>query len=100
MGGTARNRIARLNADGSLDTTFINPNANNPVYTIVVQGDGKILIGGTFTSVSGITRNRIARLSSLGALDLTFNPNSNGTVWNIKIQTDGSVVFGGQFTTV
>ena len=64
MNGTARNRIARLNTDGTLDLTF-NPNANNPVYTIAVQGDGKILIGGTFTSVGGTARNRIARVSTL-----------------------------------
>src|SRR5438309_2192011 len=46
-----RNRIARLNQDGTLDATF-NPNANNAVFSIAVQGDGKILIGGQFLNLS------------------------------------------------
>ena len=46
-GGAAvtRNRIARLNPDGTLDTAF-NPNANGSVRSIAVQADGKILAGG------------------------------------------------------
>ena len=50
-GGAAvtRNRIARLNPDGTLDTTF-NPDANETVYAIALQADGKILVGGFFTT--------------------------------------------------
>ncbi len=62
--GVARNRIARLNPDGSLDTAF-DPNANGIIYAIVLQPDGKILVGGQFSganSIGGQPRNRIARL--------------------------------------
>ena len=61
--GTARNRIARLNADGTLDLTF-NPGtgANGLVQTTALQSDGKIIIGGEFTSYNGTGRNRIARI--------------------------------------
>ena len=55
-----------------------NPDANGFVYSIVVQSDGKILIGGDFTTIGGVTRNRIARLNPDGSLDTTFNPNANG----------------------
>src|SRR5947209_16751172 len=76
-----RNRIARLNADGTLDTAF-NPNANARVSTIVVQGDGKILLGGSFTTLSpnggaAVTRNRITRLNEDGTLDTVFNDNAS-----------------------
>ncbi|MBI4646394.1 MAG: T9SS type A sorting domain-containing protein [Bacteroidia bacterium] len=61
--GTAINRIARLNADGTLDGTF-NPGtgANGSVRTTSIQNDGKIIIGGDFSSYNGTGRNRIARI--------------------------------------
>jgi hypothetical protein len=40
IGGQFRNRIARLNVDGSLDTTF-NPNANGNVFSTATQSDSK-----------------------------------------------------------
>ena len=39
------------------------------VDSIAVQSDGKILIGGGFTTVGGETRNCIARLNTDGSLD-------------------------------
>ena len=48
------------------------------VYSIAVQADGKILVGGDFTSIGGQTRNRIARLDATTGLADSFNPNANG----------------------
>ncbi|PYI80634.1 MAG: hypothetical protein DME26_21160, partial [Verrucomicrobia bacterium] len=95
----ARNNIARLNSDGTADPGF-NPNANNWVYNAAVQPDGKIVIGGTFTTVGGVPRNRLARLSSDGTLDSDFNPNANSTVWSTAMQMDGKIVIAGSFATV
>ncbi len=101
LGGT-RNRIVRLNADGTLDGTF-NPGtgANNQILSAEFQPDGKIVIGGVFTSYNGTTRNRIARLNSDGSLDTTFNPVSgaNQTVTSIVVLADGKFVIGGNFST-
>jgi uncharacterized delta-60 repeat protein len=99
MGGGVRNRIARLNTDGSLDSGF-NPNADSSVYTIAVQADGKILVGGLFTSMGGQTRDRIARLNLDGSLDSGFNPNANSIVNSIAVQADGKILVGGSFTTM
>jgi len=100
--GMARNRIARLNSDGSLDPSF-NPGtgANNEVFTTVIQTDGKILIGGEFTNINGIPINRIARLNSDGSLDASFNPGTgpNTRVESIVIQSDGKIIIGGFFTS-
>ena len=65
VGGTPINRIARLNSDGSLDTTF-DPGSGptDRVYALAVQEDGKVLIGGAFNTVSGAARNHIARLNA------------------------------------
>ncbi len=102
IGGVTYNRIARLNTDGSVDSTFINPNCNAAVYSIAVQpSDGKILIGGTFILVGGVTRNYIARLNTDGSVDSSFNPNCNESVRSIVVQpSDGKILIGGTFTTV
>ena len=54
-----------------------NPNANDRVYSIAVQADGKILAGGLFTSIGGQTRNQIARLDPATGLADSFDPNAN-----------------------
>ena len=98
--GAQRARIARLNADGSLDTTF-NPGsgANHSIYTILIQSDGKILIGGEFTIFDGTFRQHIARLNTDGSLDTTFNPGlgADYAVTSIAIQSDGKILIGGYF---
>jgi len=99
-GTITRNYIARLNPDGSVDTTF-DPDANGTVYSIAVQpSDGKILIGGDFTSVGGTPRNHIARLNPDGSVDTTFDPNANRRVYSIAVQSDGKILIGGWFTNV
>lgn len=100
--GASRNYIARLNSDGSLDSGF-NPNVDgiNPsVIGVMIQSDGKIVIGGNFTTVGGVTRNNLARFNSDGTLDTGFNPNIGSAVYSIVQQMDGKIVIGGSFNTV
>lgn len=99
-----RNHIARLEADGAVDTDF-NPNANNfngndQIACIAVQPDGKTIIGGGFTRVGGVPRTYIARVLANGAVDTDFNPNANGWVQSVFVQRDGKIIVGGAFTTV
>lgn len=98
-----RNRVARMNVDGSNDSTF-NPGsgANDFVSTLALQTDGKIVIGGGFTSFNGQFRSRVARLNTDGSVDGSFNPGlgADNTVWASAVQTDGKVVIGGEFTSV
>lgn len=100
--GTAtvvRNHIARLNTDGTLDTAF-NPDANDRVYAIALQPDGKILVGGIFTNIGGQVRQRVARLdATTGAAD-AFDPTANNDVYSIALQPDGKILLGGGFTNV
>lgn len=103
VNGTNRQGTARLNANGSLDSSF-NPGTgvNGTVYSVVLQKNGKVLIGGLFTNVNGTNRNNIARLNADGGLDNTFNPGTgaNGVVRSIALQPDGNAVIGGEFITV
>lgn len=99
--GNGRNRIARLNTNGSVDLGFLPLlGANGTVREIAVQADGKILIAGDFTEYQEIPRNRIARLNADGSLDLTFDvgTGANNTVHAIAIQADGKILIGGDFT--
>jgi len=102
VNGATRNRIARLNADGSLDNTFQNglTGASSNVRCIQIQSDGKILIGGDFTTVNGTSRSYVARLTTTGALDTGFNsyPGANGAVYALAVQPDGNVLIGGTFS--
>lgn len=77
-----------------------NPNANGTVHGIVVQGDGKILIGGEFTKLGSVTRSCIARLNADGSLDTSFNPAANNTIHSLVVQPDGKILIGGAFTKV
>ncbi len=98
--GTPRNRIARLNSDGSLDTVFDpGSGANGTINSLILQLDGKVLIGGNFTNYNGTVRNRIARLNADGSLDTTFSPGSgaNMEVYSLAIQQNGKVLLGGAF---
>lgn len=96
--------LVRLNTNGTRDTQFnsaIEQSFNGLVNDIVIQPDGKILIGGFFSTVGGETRNNIVRLNSDGSLDPTFNPLSGFSheVTALALQADGKVLVGGLFTT-
>lgn len=106
--GSSCNGIVRLNADGTIDNTFSSGsgigNVGFPsVYSLSVQADNKLLIGGDFTSYNGTSRNGVARLNANGSLDNTFNPsvvNDDNTpvqVYTLNYQTDGNVIIGGKF---
>ena len=100
-----RNRIARMNLDGSLDTGFLaspNSGADGVITCLALEPDGRIVIGGAFSAFNGTNRHSIARVNPDGSLDQTFNPGVgvNGTVWSLQLQSDGKIVIAGNFTSV
>jgi uncharacterized delta-60 repeat protein len=101
--GTAKNRISRLNTDGSIDATFnIGTGFGAEVFTSKVQTDGKIIVGGFFNSFNGTSRNRLVRLNTDGSLDASFNIGSGfgNDVLTTAIQSDGKIIVGGNFSNV
>ncbi len=99
------NRIVRVLNNGYQDPTFLawpNSGADDSIYAVALQPDGKILIGGNFTSFNGVNRYRIARLNADGSVDNTFNPGlgADGIVRALALQTNGQVVIAGQFNLV
>ncbi len=90
--------VVRLNPDGSLDPTFnigtgiVGQNAR--VTALALQADGKIIIAGSFASVSGVPRNNLARLNPSGEVDVTFSPSGTvqGSIAQFALQVDGKVL--------
>ncbi|MGV8118813.1 MAG: carboxypeptidase regulatory-like domain-containing protein [Candidatus Xenobiia bacterium LiM19] len=99
---STRQRIARANTDGTVDTTFdSSTGANNNVETIGLQSDGRVVIGGQFTTYGGINCNHVAQINSNGSRDTTFDSSTgaSGPVFSLAVQSDGKIVIGGQLTT-
>lgn len=94
VGTAPKLNLARLNLDGSLDTSFT-ASVDGTVRAIVVQGDGKILVGGDFTTVNGAPRDRIVRLLESGGLDTGFSATLLDSCRAIAVQSDEKILVGG-----
>jgi uncharacterized delta-60 repeat protein len=101
VAGEVRRGVARLTADGFVDTSFTGDAlSGGTVFSIARQSDGRLVVVGDFT-VGGNPVN-IARLNTDGTLDSSFNPGSgaNATVYAVALQSTGGIVLGGDFTTI
>ncbi len=92
----------RLQSQASLfDPTFkVGHGANGAVYSIVIQDDGKIVVGGEFTRIAGQQRTNLARLNSDGLMDFSFPQGTDGPVFQLLKQADGKILVGGAFTNL
>jgi uncharacterized delta-60 repeat protein/uncharacterized repeat protein (TIGR02059 family) len=109
---SSRNRLVRLNSDGTEDTSFytnLGSGFNAAVSAISIQSDGKILVGGYYNGFNSNTRNLLVRLNSNGTEDTAFyaslgsgfNVNGlNSAVFTTSIQNDGKILVGGSFTSL
>lgn len=101
VNGTSRSRLARLLADGALDSTFA-ATANGAVRAMAILGS-RIYIGGDFTSVSSVTRQGLAAFDAgTFTLDAGFVPAVTGGGPSVRALVAGgtTVYVGGTFTTL
>jgi uncharacterized delta-60 repeat protein len=96
LNGVPRSNLGRLNADGTIDTTF-GPSIDAPVRCLVVQPDGKIIVTGEFVNIAGQTGRWFCRLRPDGTFDNSFQVSSSSYVWTAVAQADGAVLAGGSF---
>ena len=96
VNGTNRSGVARLNADGSLDTVF-NPSVSGGIESIASQTDNRVILGGTVSSVNGTPCTNIVRLNEDGSVDTNFNLalGLGRDVASIAVQPDGKILIGG-----
>lgn len=100
--GVTANRMACVNADGTLDTTFnTGTGFNGRVRDIEVDDSGKIYVVGDFTEYNGNTENRMVSLNTDGSENTTFNAGTgfNARADQLRIQPDGKILVGGDYTT-
>ena len=102
VGGAARKRIVRLNMSGAVDPTFnaVTLNTSGYVLTAALQLDGKVIIGGEFTTVNGAAHAAVARLNGDGTLDASFNASVDYVVQAVAVQNTGGILLGGYFFNV
>ena len=93
-------RLARLNADGTMDGTFASQTIESDVMALARQSDGKILVGGYFQRTAGLLRPGIARFGLDGTLDRHFDAGDVGEVSSVAVQGDAKILIGGYFTSV
>ncbi|WED63726.1 immunoglobulin domain-containing protein [Synoicihabitans lomoniglobus] len=89
--------VVRLKADGALDPTFaVRGITGTGINALLVQPDGKVVIGGSFTTVAGA--GNLARLNVNGSVDTTFQSYGfNRAVLSLSVTSDGRILAGGDF---
>ncbi len=103
IGGTSRNRIAKISAanTGAVDATW-DPNANSAVLTLAISNTD-LYIGGKFSNIGGKTRNSIAKIGLIangtGLADATWNPNADNAVNTLAI-LGTNLYIGGTFQQI
>jgi len=120
IGGITRKAIARLQVDGGVDGTFdagkgpgnqlafVDSSNPSPIQSLALQTDGKILVGGLFTSFNGTARNGITRLHPDGLLETAFDPGPififredrsqlTGGIRFLALMSNGNIAFAGAY---
>ncbi len=107
LGGFVTKKVARIDTfteteDPTFSATFAgNIETGYSVYSLALQPNGKVLVGGFFNSVNGQSRISLARLNTNGSIDAAFTVNNtNGVVNSFALQSSGKILVGGQFTTI
>jgi len=106
--GVPSSGVVRLTSAGVVDPNFNCGNgatgAGGTVHALAVQADGKVIVGGDFTSFNNFPYHHLVRLNLDGSVDPAFNADTgatvNGSVHAIVIQPDGQILIGGVFATV
>ncbi len=107
FGGSGRQKIVRLLADGNIDSTFNPPQFSGGFYGIYpapILNDGKILVAGDFDQVNGSDIPGITRLNSDGSLDVDFQASgftryggASTPIRGLGITSDGKILIAGRF---
>ena len=104
INGVPRNNLGRLNPDGSVDLSFnpgaiLNPSANDSVFSLALQADGRWLAAGFFAITNQTPRRNLLRFHPDGSLDASFPVVTNTNVRRVRMQPDGRILVGGSFNS-
>ncbi|MGE9293813.1 MAG: hypothetical protein ACQKBW_09390 [Puniceicoccales bacterium] len=101
VNGVAVSGMSLLNADGTLDTTF-SPDEKRSVSTTLLLPDGRILVGGSFSTIGGLSRKYLALLDVDGqpVADFDLGAGPSGSVSDMFLMPTGKVLIHGSFTKI
>jgi uncharacterized delta-60 repeat protein len=107
INGIPAGRIARLLPDGT-PAPFVaaGRGADDTIFAMTRQSDGRILVGGVFDHFDGVPRHRVARLNADLSLDPSFDPGAgisgpfSSIITALALESDGDVLAGGNFAAV
>jgi uncharacterized delta-60 repeat protein len=101
VNGNSCNYVAVVKTDGTFDTAFNSGGSGpqNSVTSIVVQTDGKIVLGGYFNTYNSTSVSGIIRVNGNGTVDTGFQNAliSGSYVYSLALQSDGKIVAAGDF---
>ncbi|WP_188812084.1 T9SS type A sorting domain-containing protein [Hymenobacter cavernae] len=105
VNGVPALNLARLNADGTPDVAYTAAcRVNDQVLALALQSDGKVLVGGRFTTLAGNNRLVLGRLQTDGTIDESFapptlplTPTNRPQVKQIVLRPDGRILVVGTF---
>ncbi len=111
IGGGEQFAVLRLNSNGSVNTAFhgdgwstFDFGADSVGHAVVIQPDGRIVVGGSTDTSSAIA---VARLDANGSLDTSFSGDGKAIFdftwggdegWDVALQRDGKILVAGTAT--
>ncbi|MEM9081102.1 MAG: immunoglobulin domain-containing protein, partial [Verrucomicrobiota bacterium] len=102
-GFSTHDYLVKINPDGTHDSSFTPPAFNNSVRDLALQDDGKLLVVGNFSSITGSSARRLIRLNTDGSIDTTFASaiadGANGDIYAVEIEPDGNILLAGAFSS-
>ncbi len=95
VNGNSRDGVARLQRNGSVDTSFVPPVFDDRVRALAIDTSGRVLAGGYFTQVNGTAAPYLVRLNRDGSRDAYFDHGGHITtdVMELMMDIGGRVLF-------
>ncbi|MBK9539439.1 MAG: delta-60 repeat domain-containing protein [Flavobacteriales bacterium] len=108
LNDAGQNAMVQLNTDGSVDNTFDSgtgfalpsqPGVDPHLYSLLIDLDGKVAVGGRFDVFDGEPHEGLVRLNIDGSNDATFDTGlgCTGSIYTMSLDQDGSIVAAGNF---
>ncbi|MBL9171488.1 MAG: hypothetical protein JNN07_27390 [Verrucomicrobiales bacterium] len=98
--GLATSQAAILSVNTAMADDAFGTDRSRSLAAVVLQPDGKILVGGSGVGTNGVSRPPLERFRTDGTLDPDFRFSANGLVQTVVVRADGSMLIGGSFTVV
>lgn len=96
-----RKNLARVSGStGWVDPAWKPSPDGSRVSAVVLDGDGNVYVGGSYTTIGGVARRNLAKISAAGLVDPYWNPSPDNDIYSIARAPGGVVYAGGSFLQI